>query len=187
MGRPKKEKLTKAQKNIKAYREERLKTSAKRKRTIIPGPWTLLETKLALTPTLKANSSIYSVLGPFYGIYRDDSNWNEKGWYPISINILLPDLQALVQTHGLDQVLAAAEIGLNKILDENHKKSYGHIILLSVFSDNSQNPDPIKRFISCWAKTNKKSVVGFLATRKGELTVLKADLKPEELELQINQ
>ena len=172
-GRPpkkKEEKLTKRERVIKAFREERKKTSAGRKRTIIPGPWTDKETKLKLKPELKANQSVCRTIGEYYGIYRDNSNWNEKGWYPITINIMAKNLKQLVSKHGIDQVMAACEKGLNECLDEEKKKRFGHIILTYVFSDNSQRDNG---FISCWAKTNKKRIVGFLTIRKAQLVVIK--------------
>jgi hypothetical protein len=175
-----KPKLTKVQKLMKSFREERKKTPYKRKNTITPGPWTNLPTKLKLTPTLRTNHSVGGL--EFYGLYRDTSNWNERAWYPISINIELPDLLPLVQKHGLDQIMAACEQSLNARVDG--RKRYGTIILLSVFSDNSQNPDPTRRFLSCLAKTNKKRVPGFIATRKGELVVYsKAEEEPSKADI----
>lgn len=164
---------------MKAFREERKKTSAKRKKTIIPGPWTELKTKLKLKPVLKENHSICNSLGIFYGSYLDTSNWSEKGWYPIVINIALDNLQKLVIKHGIDQVIAACEKSLNDSLDENRKSRFGHLILLSLFSDNSQKEEPTKRFLSCYAKTNKKRIIGFMTVRKGQLLVIKPQSEDE--------
>lgn len=157
--------LTTRQKRIKAYHEEQARTSAQRKRTIIPGPWTETLTALKLEPTLRENCSICESLGPYLGVYRDTSNWNEKGWYPISLNLTLENLNVQVQQHGLDQVLAACEVALN------NTKRYGRLILLWVFSNNSQDLDPTKRFLSCWAKTNRRRLEGFMASVRGVLVV----------------
>jgi hypothetical protein len=145
------------------YAEDQKLTTAKRKKIVIPGPWTNLETELVLDVSLRIHQPV-TKLEPYYGTYREDNNWNEKAWFPISINLVFSDMGNLVLKHGLDKCLAACEKSLND------QKRYGTLILLQVVSDNSQRTsDP---FVSVKAKTNKKNILGFAATRSNELIVL---------------
>lgn len=165
-GRPRKTRVTKE--DIQEARVEMNKTSYERKRKVIPGPWTNIETKLIVEVSLRLNTGIIDqLLGACIGSYTDDTNWFEKSWYPICINVELPDAAKLIQEHGIAQVLAATEQALNKMA------LYGDIILLQLVSDNSMNEDPTRRFLSLKAKTNKKSIKGFRAMRQGELVMLK--------------
>lgn len=165
-GRPRKVRITKE--DIQEARVEMNKSSYERKRKIIPGPWTNTETKLEVKATLRLNDSIIDqLLGPCYGSYSVDNDWDEKAWYPIYINIEIPKAARLIKKNGIDQVLAATEQALNKT------GLYGDIILLQLFSDNSLHEDPTRRFLSLKAKTNKKSIKGFRAMRQGELITIK--------------
>lgn len=175
MGRRKKikaQKLTRKQ-IIHQYKEDTKKTCAKRKKTVIPGPWTGLESKVKIAPELKTNYSMNKSLGEYFGIYRSIESWDEKGWYPIAINIQAKNLKELVQKHGIDAVLAACETKLSETPDESGKPKYGRIVINYVVNDGSQNDNRDKQFVSCWAKTNKKRIIGFMASRKGVLEVLK--------------
>ena len=155
-------------KQIAKARAERKKTVYQRKKQIIPGPWTNVETELKVNAKLKLNNSsiMAQILGPCYGTYKNDSDWQEKSWYPIYINIEVPRLKQLVEKHGINKVMAACE----KSLTEQSK--YGTIVLLNLGVDHSQNISPKKRFLSVLAKTNKKNIEGFRAIRKQEYIVI---------------
>lgn len=158
-----------SKKAVKRIREDANKSSYTRKKTIIPGPWTNVETDIEIKPKLKLNNSFYFKQG-YYGSYTSDHNWNEKGWYPIIINVEAENLKDLVAEHGLDNTLAAAEKALNLLKDGKSKPLYGHVIFLSWLVDKSQEEQ--NRFISVTAKTNKKSIPGFIAIRKREMVLL---------------
>jgi hypothetical protein len=146
------------------FAEDQKLTTAKRKKIITPGPWTKLTPTFTLDVSFRKHTPITKLLEPYFGIYREDNNWSEKAWFPISFNITAPNLGATVLEHGLDMVLAAAEKALNV-----NTKLYGDLVLLYVVSDNSQRSDA---FISCRAKTNKRNILGFAAQRNQVLTVL---------------
>lgn len=145
------------------FAEDQKLTTAKRKKIIVPGPWTNLDPTFTVNAAPRKHQPII-MTEPYFGVYREDNNWNEKAWFPISINVTFPNMPALVKEFGLDLVLAAAEKSLTE------QKIYGNLILLYVVADNSQRPtDP---FISCRAKTNKRNILGFAALRNQVLTVL---------------
>lgn len=154
-------------KEIIAYREEKKISSYKRKRNILPGPWTNIEVDFKVEASLKKSKHILEKYGEYYGSYREDSTWDEKGWYPIVFNIEVSGLKELVEKYGIDKVLAACEISLCET-EESGKQKYGDLVILELGADNSQNPDTAKRFLSCFGKTNKKNIEGFMAIRSGE-------------------
>ena len=144
-------------------------TSTQHKRTLKPGPYTNQTTQLKLKVSLRPTKSFYHQ-GEFLGFYRDPTNWDEKGWYPLSLNLTATNLQSAVQKHSLTDFMIAAELNLNQ--PRAGYKPYGDLVLLSVLVDNSQHPDPTHRFVSVLAKTNRKYLSGFAAVRKGLLTIL---------------
>lgn len=166
----KKRKTRVTKKEIAKQRAERKLSSYQRKKKIIPGPWTELETKLKVKAQMRHNNSgvMAEILGPSYGTYVKEEIWGEKGWYPILFNLEAPNMKSLVAKHGMDQFLAAAEKALNDKVDEQGKSLYGRLIIMEVGVDGSQREDESRRFISCRAKTNKKNIKGFRAIRKGE-------------------
>lgn len=160
-----------SKKAVKKIREDANKPSYVRKKTIIPGPWTNTETDLKIHLKLRPNKSFYFKEG-YLGSYTNDHNWSEKGWYPIIINIEAKGLKKIVSEHGLDTTLAAAEKAINQLKDGKSKSLYGHVIFLNWMVDKSQEEDEQNRFISISAKTNKKSIPGFMAIRKKEMVLL---------------
>ncbi len=149
-----------------AYREDKKIPSYKRKKDLKPGPWTNLETELEVKASLRLNKSIVPTMPDYYGTYQDVSDWYEKGWYPIIFSIQVAELKEIITKQGLDKFLAACEKALNEL------ETYGDIVLLKAFEPNTSNEDATKHFIACEAKTNKKHIKGFLATRQGEYKVL---------------
>jgi len=136
---------------------------------IKPGPWTNICPVIKIKAVLRLNISFFSSLGSYLGIYRGIENWKEKGTYPIVFNLTASNLTKLVEKHGLDQVLAAAEKSLSALKDSSGKSRYGKIVILKVLSDHSSNSK--KQFISCVAKTTKKHIKGFVDTRRNKLIV----------------
>lgn len=165
---------------IQSYREQKEITHYQRKTTIVPGPWTTIAADFTVDPVLVPSKSLYGALNEFTGIYRTAADWKEKGWYPIVINITFPNIKETVEQHGLDKTLAATELALSNAKDQHNKSKYGDVVLLYVFVDHSQDPDPNHRFLSCYAKTNKKSIIGFMATRKNEVIIIKEKTQEEE-------
>ena len=167
-GRPRKIRVT--QEEVIEIREkqkiERSISSYSRKKVIKPGPWTNMDSPIKVKVTLKINKGIMEKEA--YGSYPDSKFHTniEKGWYPILINIVTKSMKRDVEKHGIDNFLAACEKSLNE------QKKYGTVILLKASVDHSSNDDNEQRFISCLAKTNKKSISGFLAVRKKIFTVL---------------
>jgi hypothetical protein len=149
---------------VKQIREEK-KVKAK-KNKIQPGPWSDVETSAKVKPELRITAGI---VGEMRGSYARDEFWAEKGWYPININLKSANMLKEIKKVGLDEYLAAWEKAINS---EKFKKEFGNIILLSVSSDHSAEDSEEKRFISCRAKTNKKSISGFFAVRGGKCTIL---------------
>ena len=149
---------------------ERKITSYQRKKKIIPGPWTEIETIIKVNADIRLNNTgaMASILGPSRGTYLKEEYWSEKGWYPIIFNLEAKRMNTLVARHGMDQFIAASEKALNSKLDSSGKPMYGNIVILSVSVDNSQRTDKSRRFISCRAKTNNKNIPGFMARRKNE-------------------
>jgi hypothetical protein len=162
-GRPRKTRVTKEE--VRAIREAKLNapSSSQAKRMIKPGPWTDVKTRLKVNAKLRVHRGL---LGDMYGIYRIDEKWNEKGWYPVVINITSDKILEDITKFGIDEYMAACEVSLNK------ENQYGHLILLNIFSDNSSRNSADQRFLSCYAKTNKKGVTGFAAIRQGMFKII---------------
>lgn len=154
-----KTRVTKAE--VRKIQEERKKKVKGRKNKIIPGPWTEIDPGFKVKAELKWGSNF---LGKrLRGTFERDEMWAEKSWYPIIINVTSKDIKSKVEKYGLDKYLAAVEKSLN---DSPKKiKDHGHIVLLKASVDGSQREDADRRFISCHAKTNRKTVVGFSALR----------------------
>lgn len=170
----KKRKTRVTKKQIREMRDlrafKKLKTN---KNHIIPGPWTNIEPKVQIDTRLrKTDGPMAEILGVSIGDYLKDELWFEPGWYSIVFNVESDNIKEEVIKHGIDQYLAASEKTLNNILDSKGKKLFGTIVILQASVDNSQHDDPSHRFISCYAKTNKKSIKGFKALRKNEFKVL---------------
>lgn len=170
MARKKKRKARVTKEDIKRIREERSITSYQRKKRVIPGPWTEVETSIKVNADIRLNTSgiMIDILGPNKGAYTRDELWFEKGWYPIVFNIEAKRINTLVARHGMDEFLAASEKALNGKVDKKGNPEYGRIVILEMSVDNSQREDKSKRFISCYGKTNKKNISGFMAMRKKE-------------------
>lgn len=170
----KKRKTRVTKKDIERQRAERKLTSYQRKKKVVPGPWTDMETKLEVGAVLRNNKTgaMAQILGPSLGSYTKQELWGEKGWYAIVFNIEVPDMKALVAKHGMDQFLAAVEKSLNSREDDQGKALYGRLIITEMAVDGSQRDDESRRFVSCRGKTNKKSIKGFRAIRKGEYITL---------------
>jgi len=162
--------MVKKKRKIRVTREQVLQAAKDnkikaKKNVVVPGPWTNLQTDLKINPRVRNSKGIVAEIA---GVYSNDDMWAEKGWYPISINITSDDIFQKVQKYGLDQYIAAWE----KFINLEDKKSYGTIVLLQATVDHSLNEDETHRFVSCRAKTNKKSIKGFVAIRKGKYTIL---------------
>jgi hypothetical protein len=108
-------------------------------------------------------------MGELCGTYPRKEFWSERGWYPININITSSKIKRDVLRNGIDTYMAAWEKAINT---ESNKKKYGTIIILSMCVNNSIDNDKDHRFISCEAKTNKKSISGFAAIREGKYVIL---------------
>jgi len=167
-GRPRKTRIT--QDEVKAYREEQKREKSisnyKRKKTVVPGPWTEIDSPINVKATLRENNTVSGDIA--YGTYPNPRFYpvQQKGWYPILINITSKSIKRDVEEHGLDNYVAACEKSLND------QGKYGTIIILNVSVDHSLDDDRSKRFLSCLAKTNKKSISGFTAIRKNKYQVL---------------
>jgi len=154
-----KTRVTKAE--VRRIQEERKKKVKGRKNKIIPGPWTEIDPGFKVKAELRWGTNF---LGKkLRGTFQEDEMWAEKSWYPIIINVTSKDIKTKVEKHGLDNYLAAVEKSLNDSPDK--LKDHGYIVLLTASVDGSQREEPERRFISCHAKTNRKTVVGFSAMR----------------------
>lgn len=174
-GKAKTRKTRVTQRDIKAARKDIKMSSYERKRKIIPGPWTEIETKFKVKAEMRFNDkgAMAELLGPSYGSYINrDTYPTEKGWYPIVFNLIAPKMKKLVSEHGIDQFLAASEKALNELRDKTGKPKYGTIILTTMGANHSEKTKAADRFISVYAKTNKKSISGFRAIRKKEYITL---------------
>jgi hypothetical protein len=138
------------------------------KKSASPGPWTEIDPPLTVKAKLRVNKSF---MGESYGNYPkpDHAPATEKGWYPIIFNLTSKSIKRDVEEHGIDNYIAACEKSLNS---KENKKKYGTIIMLKVPGDHSLHEDRSHRFLSCYAKTNKKSITGFLAHRKEGYRIL---------------
>jgi hypothetical protein len=145
---------------------DEIKYNKAHKNVVIPGPWTAIATELVVKPELRTTNAM---VGPILGIYGDDEMWKEKGWYPITINVTSKKIKRDVEKFGLSGYLAAWEKGINA---EEFIKVYGTVVLLRVDADHSCAEDETHRFISCRAKTNRKSIIGFGAIRRAKYIVL---------------
>ena len=137
-----------------------------KKNVVVPGPWTNMVTQLSVKPELRVT---HGIMGDLYGAYTRSDFWHEKGWYPIIINLTSKKINCEVEKNGLDQYVAAWEKAINT---QENKEKYGTVVVLKVSVDNSQHEDEMHRFISCEAKTNKKSISGFGAVRQGKYVIL---------------
>lgn len=163
-GRPRKIRITK--KNIE---EARATMNIKaNKKTTSPGPWTEIDPPLKVKARLRVTNG---VMGEVYGTYpkKEHVSACEKGWYTVIFNVTSKSIMRDVEEYGLDNYLAACEKSLNST---ENKEKYGTIVLLKATVDHSLHEDRSHRFISCYAKTNRKSIKGFLATRQNEYQVL---------------
>jgi hypothetical protein len=164
-GKGMKKRKTRVTKELRQQMQNESKIKAK-KNVVIPGPWTNLQTSIEIVPEIRTTQGIvYSMLGA----YTDDQLWKEKGWYPIVINITSKDIFEVVSKNGADQYIAAWEKAINS---EDYKKLYGTIVILQASIDHSLDPNVSHRFISCKAKTNRKSIKGFTAIRKQKYVLL---------------
>ena len=161
----KRQRKTRITKELVHQMQETRKIKAQ-KNVIIPGPWTNVETELKVKPELRLTDVL---IGQILGHYRDDEQWREKGWYPISINITSSKIKRDVEKYGIAEYLSAWEKAIN---DEKLANQYGTIILLNAMVDHSHDENENHRFISCLAKTNKKSIPGFGAIRKAQYIIL---------------
>src|SRR5690349_8211592 len=149
-------------KEVIAFREEKKSYNARKaKKNIKPGPWTEIEPGFTVKASLRPVASLVSSIPEFFGSYTDTENWHEKGWYPILFNVRSDDMLELITKHDIKGFIAACEHSLNEAVDEAGKPLYGDLVILSIYDTNALNPDPAKRFVSCAAKTNKKSIKGF--------------------------
>lgn len=162
-GRPRKARVTK--KEVIELREKQKKEKAvstyKRKKNIIPGPWTNIDSEVEVKVKLKENSGVNGT--PSFGSYPNTRFYpiiDPRGWYPILINITSKSIKRDVEEHGLDNYVAACEKSLNE------QKKYGSVVILQVSVDHSLDEERGRRFLSCLAKTNKKNISGFAAIRK---------------------
>jgi len=169
----KKRKTRVTKKDIIKIREERKVTSYQAKKRIVPGPWTNKKTKIKVNVSIKYNDTgiMAEILGPAYGTYKE-TVLGEKGWYKLIFNLVADNMKEIITKHGMDEFLTACEKSLNEQKDEQGKPKYGTIIITEMSVDGSQRDDINRRFISCHGKTNKKSIKGFRATRKGEMIVI---------------
>ena len=159
-----KTRITKEQR-IQLQEEKKVKG---KKNVVIPGPWTNLATDLKIKPEIRLTKGIvYDMYGAYTDV--DSQQWKEKGWYPIVMNSTSTDIYKKVKTHGLDQYVAAWEKAINS---DANKKIDGTIVILQVTVDHTLDADETHRFLSCKAKTNRKSIAGFSAIRKGKYTLL---------------
>jgi len=170
MAKKKKRKTRVTKKAVKAFREAKKNrpSSYKSKKIVRPGPWTDINTKLEVKANLRKTNGI---MGPALGTYPRDQFWHEPGWYPIIFNLISKSIKRDVDAYGLDEYIAACEKSLNT---PDNQKKYGTVVILKVEVDHSLKEDRARadRFISVRAKTNKKSIKGFMAHRKGIYKVI---------------
>lgn len=169
---PKKERKARVTKEeVKILREkekkERKLSNYKRKKKVIPGPWTNIDPPMKVNVKLREGQSVTgeTLLGSypnpkFYGPIQ-------KGWYYILVNLTSKSMKRDIEEHGLDNYIAACE----KELIEQEKM--GTVVIMDVVLDKSLNEDRSERFISCLAKTNKKNIPKFAAVRGNVYQVLK--------------
>ena len=152
-----------------AVRRFNATTATKSKKIIIPGPYTNLETPLQVKVQLRPSKSIDDQA--ILGTYPNVKTWDERGWYPIFFNLITQDITQVVKQHGLDAFLAACERDLNT---KDNQKLYGKVVILKVVSDHSLTEQrPVEdRFVSCYAKTTKRSIVGFWLARRGQSVII---------------
>ena len=161
----------KQKRKTRVTKEERIQVQDQKKikakkNIIIPGPWTNLDPPFKIKPKIRLTRTPFNeIMGSYTSYYE----WGEKGWYPIAINITSADIAKKVKEFGLELYIAAWEKAINT---EENKKLYGTIVILEETVDHSQDADPDHRFISCRAKTNRKSITGFSAIRQGKYIIL---------------
>jgi hypothetical protein len=169
-----KKQLTKVKK---AQQKKKNTSLYKCKKRVVPGPWTEFETELVIEPKLRWSEGVCkddpksSIFGKLRGTYPHINWWDERGWYPIYINLVCPSIAELVEKYGMMEVVAAFEKGLNT---ESNQKEFGTIVLLKVVVNHSldRTRKPSDRFLSCFAKTTKRDIVGFLTTRGGNYRII---------------
>lgn len=154
-----KTRVTKAE--VRQLREDNKKKVKGRKNKIVPGPFTDIDPGFVVKANIRWGNSF---LGEkLRGTFPYDEMWSEKSWYPIIINITSKNIQDDINEHGIDNYMAACERSLND--SDSNEKDHGHIVLLEASVDGSQREQEDRRFISCMAKTNRKTIVGFAAHR----------------------
>lgn len=161
--------------NVESARAEAKLTSYQRKKKIVPGPWTNTKVDFDVKAELILNDTtiMSSILGACRGIYKDSGDlWGEKGWYPVVFNLTCDNMADIIEKHGIDSFLAAAEKSLNEQKTLAGKPKYGVMVFLSAGNDGSKNTDSRKRFISIHAKSNKKNISAFQAIRKKQFVIL---------------
>jgi len=158
-------------------REKKKARGKANKKTCSPGPWTNVETDLEVTAHLRPSQSI---MGECFGTYPEYTNYLvEKGWYPIIFNLTSEDIKESVEKNGLGNYLAASEKSMNS---EANREKYGTLVILKVGTDNSLDPNPEDRFLSCHGKTNKKTIIGFCGWRQNQYIILKGNEDLDEPE-----
>jgi len=165
---------------IREIKKKKRKISLYRcKKKISPGPWTEIETDLRFKAKLRWSKGLdgsnnSKVLSRIRGTYPVLRWWNERGWYPIYINLICHGIKELVEKHGMIEVMAAFEKSINI---EKNQKELGTIVLLDVLINHSldSSKKPGDRFISCLAKTTKRDIVGFVTTRGGKYRIIRKE------------
>lgn len=137
------------------------------KKKTSPGPWTNKDTELEVKVRLRPTNGM---IGEIYGIYTSETiRMCERGWYPIKFNITSKSIKRDVLEWSIDDYMAACEKSLNT---KENKAKYGTVVIMEVRVDKSVHDEREQRFISCLAKTNKKSIKGFAAVRKKVYKIL---------------
>jgi hypothetical protein len=141
----------------------------KRSRKLFPGPWSDIKPNFTVMAKLVKNRGLVSSLPDHLGKYVTHNDGYEGSGYRAYVKITTDNFEALVEKHGLDDVLAACEKSFNSYRNKNKRKILGDFVIEKVLYDEKSRRE--KDYVPCLVKTNRKYIKKFMGTKYGELQV----------------
>lgn len=145
--------------NHEVYAE--LKEKRNRKRKILPGFWTKINTSLEVQAKLQKHISDFGP--PCIGKYITHDDGYKGDGYRALVKVTVTGLKKLLYEHGIDEVLAACEKSLNSYTNKKGKKVLGDLVIHQVQQEKLDSDPPC---IICMIKTNKNHIPKFMGFKR---------------------
>lgn len=139
-----------------------------RKKKIVPGFWTKIETKLEVKAKLVKTQPSWTSFSPYLGKYITHDDGYIGDGYRALIKITVDDLKRTLFDHGIDEVLSACEKSLNSYKNKYGKKVLGDLVICRIEQEKMDEEVP---YITCLVKTNRRQIPKFMGMSSNELKV----------------